>query len=93
VNTNKIEAINYWSCPKTLERLCGFLGLIGYYRKFVENYENNVSLLTTLLKKNTFVRNDVVERVFHTLKESMCAMLLVVPSFTKTLSWNVVPLE
>ena len=38
VDPKKIEAMQYWPHPKTLKRLCGFLGLTSYYRKFVKNY-------------------------------------------------------
>jgi hypothetical protein len=39
VDPKKIEAIQNWPRPKTLKIFCGFLGLTGYYRKFVHNYE------------------------------------------------------
>jgi hypothetical protein len=54
VDPNKIEAMQDWPCPKTLKRLHGFLGLIGYYHKFVKNYGKIVAPLTTLLKNNSF---------------------------------------
>jgi hypothetical protein len=38
VDSNKIMAMMVWSIPKTLKNLGGFLGLIGYYHKFVQNY-------------------------------------------------------
>jgi hypothetical protein len=39
VDLNKIKAMMDWSIPKTLNNLRGFLGLIGYYRKFVQTME------------------------------------------------------
>jgi hypothetical protein len=47
----KIEAIQDWPHLKTLKSLCGFLGLIGYYCKFVKNYGKIAAPLTALLKK------------------------------------------
>jgi hypothetical protein len=50
----KIEAMKDWPHPKTLKSLCGFLGLIGYYRKFVHNCGKISAPLISLLKKNAF---------------------------------------
>ena len=38
VDPNKIKAKMKWTIPKTLNNLRGFLGLMGYYHKFVKNY-------------------------------------------------------
>jgi hypothetical protein len=85
VDPKKIEAMQDWPHPKTLKILCGFLGLTGYYRKFVKNYENISSPLTTLLKKNSFTWTLVVAQDFQTLKTAMCTTLvLALPDFTKT---------
>jgi hypothetical protein len=52
VNPKKLEVIRYWNLPRTLK--CGFLGLTGCYRKFLNNYGNIVVPLISLLKNNSF---------------------------------------
>ena len=54
VDPNRIKSIKEWKIPTTLKHLQGFLGLKGYYRKFVKNYGRIAVPLTTLLKKDAF---------------------------------------
>ena len=85
MDPKKIEAMQNWPRPKTLKSLCGFLGLIGYYRKFVQNYGKSVAPLTTLLKKNAFSWTPTTDQSFQALKEAMCTTLvLALLDFTKT---------
>jgi hypothetical protein len=85
VDPKKIEAMQDWPHPKTLKRFCGFLGLTGYYRKFVKNYGNIAAPLTTLLKKNSFTWTPAAAQDFQTLKMAMCTTLvLALLDFTKT---------
>jgi hypothetical protein len=50
VDPKRIEPMQYWPHPKTLKSLRGFLGLTGYYRKFVNNYENIAAPLVGQLR-------------------------------------------
>ena len=85
VDPKKIEAMKDWPHPKNLKILHGFLGLTGYYRKFVKNYGNIATPLTALLKKNSFTWTPAIAQAFQTLKMAMCTTLvLAFPDFTKT---------
>jgi hypothetical protein len=85
VDPKNIEAMQDWPHPKTLKILRGFLGLIGYYRKFIKNYGKIATPLTTLLKKNSFTWTLVAAQDFQTLKTTMCTTsVLALPDFTKT---------
>jgi hypothetical protein len=85
VDPKNIDAMQDWPHPKTIKILRGFLGLIGYYRKFVKNYGKTSTPLTALLKKNSFTWTPATAQAFQTLKMAMCTTpVLTLPDFTKT---------
>jgi hypothetical protein len=85
VDPKQIKSMQDWPHPKTLKSLCGFLGLTGYYRKFVWNYGNISSLLTSLLKNNAFTWTLATDHSFQALKHVMCLTpVLTLPNFTNT---------
>jgi hypothetical protein len=85
VDPKKIEAMQDWLHPKTLKSLHGFLGLTGYYHKFVKNYGKIATPLTALLKKNSFTWTTAIAQAFQTLKMAMCTTpVLALLDFTKT---------
>jgi hypothetical protein len=85
VDPNKIESMKDWTRPKNLKILCVFLGLTGYYRKFVWNYGNIATPLTSLLKNNAFTLTLVVDHAFQSLKYDMCSThVLALPDFMNT---------
>ena len=73
-----------WSRPTTMKALRGFLGLIGYYRKFVQNYGVISKPKTDLLKKGGFNWGSKVEEAFENLKGAMSKVsVLGLPDFDK----------
>lgn len=54
----KIQAMLNWPIPKTLRSFRGFLGLTGYYKKFVRDYKKISKSLTNLLRKGAFHWDD-----------------------------------
>jgi hypothetical protein len=85
VDPYKIKAMMDWTIPKTLKNLRGFMGLAGYYRKFVRHYGRIETPLMTLTKKDEFSWTLEATKAFEQLKEVMCkALILTTPYFTKT---------
>ena len=80
-----IQSITKFPTPKNIKSLRGFLGLIGYYHKFVKNYESISFPLTYLLKKKSFVWNEEATLAFSLLKDVISSTLVLETSnFGKT---------
>lgn len=76
--------VEAWPRTRTLRALRGFLGLTGYYRKFIAGYDAVAAPLTALLKGAAFSWNDEAEQVFLDLKCAlMSAPLLQLPDFSR----------
>ena len=69
VDHSKVEDISQWSRPTNAKEVRSFLGLAGYYRRFVEGFSKISMPLTQLTKKNTkFVWTPECEKSFEELK-------------------------
>ncbi|GJT06760.1 putative nucleotidyltransferase, ribonuclease H [Tanacetum coccineum] len=73
VDPSKIEAVKNWKAPRTPTEVRSFLGLAGYYRRFIENFSKIAKSLTILTQKSkTFDWGEEQELAFQTLKDKLC---------------------
>jgi hypothetical protein len=81
----KVQSVRTCPHPASCKELRGFLGLAGYYRKFVRNFGLIAKPLTNLLKKGiVFVWTPEHQTAFVTLKQALLsARVLALPNFTK----------
>ncbi|GJR44130.1 reverse transcriptase domain-containing protein [Tanacetum coccineum] len=81
VDPSKIEAIKNWKTPTTPSEIRSFLGLAGYYRRFITNFSKIAKPLTSLTQKNQkYVWGVEQEEAFQTLKNNLCdAPILTLP--------------
>ncbi|KAL0557203.1 hypothetical protein IC582_005721 [Cucumis melo] len=81
VDPAKIEAVTGWTRPSTVSEVRSFLGLAGYYRRFVENFSRIATPLTQLTRKGApFIWSKACEDSFQNLKQKLAtAPVLTVP--------------
>ncbi|GJV04818.1 putative reverse transcriptase domain-containing protein [Tanacetum coccineum] len=77
----KIESIKDWASPKSPTEIRQFLGLAGYYRRFIEGFSKIAKPMTKLTQKKVkFEWGDKQETAFQLLKQKLCsAPILALP--------------
>ncbi|KAK1618755.1 hypothetical protein QYE76_024272 [Lolium multiflorum] len=85
VDPAKIKTVAEWKVPTTQTEVRAFLGLAGYYRRFVEGFSSIARPMTQLLKKDKkFDWTDKCEESFQKLKARLTtAPILIMPDITK----------
>ncbi|KAK6139569.1 hypothetical protein DH2020_026686 [Rehmannia glutinosa] len=69
VDPAKIEAVIEWSAPRNANEVCSFLGLAGYYRRFIEGFSKTATPMTRLTRKGEkFLWNEKCETSFQDIQ-------------------------
>ena len=67
-----------WKAPTNVSEVCSFLGLVGYYKKFVEGFLKIATPLTNLLKKDQkFEWSDTCQHSFEELRQRLTTTLVL----------------
>nr|GEX81014.1 putative reverse transcriptase domain-containing protein [Tanacetum cinerariifolium] len=85
VDPTKIECIKDWASPKTPTEIRQFLGLAGYYRRFIEGFSKIAKSMTKLTQKGIkFDWGEKEENAFQLIKQKLCsALILALPEGSK----------
>ena len=86
VDPSKVQDVLNWKQPKTVTHIRSFLGLAGYYRRFIKNFSKIARPMTQLLKKEKkFEWSEDCEASFQILKDLLTkAPVLVLPDIHKS---------
>ncbi|WVZ94102.1 hypothetical protein U9M48_040039 [Paspalum notatum var. saurae] len=85
VDPSKVKDVLNWKQPETVLEIRSFLGLTGYYRRFIKDFSKTAKPMTSLTKKNAkYVWSSNCEEAFQTLKKLLTsAPVLAQPDITK----------
>nr|GFB73269.1 putative reverse transcriptase domain-containing protein [Tanacetum cinerariifolium] len=85
VDPAKIESIKDWASPKTPTEICQFLGLAGYYRRFIKGFSKITKSMTKLMQKGIkYDWGKKEENAFQLIKQNLCSVpILALPEGSK----------
>ncbi|GJZ44825.1 hypothetical protein Tco_0592421 [Tanacetum coccineum] len=93
VDPAKIEAVKNWASTTTPTEVRQFLGLSGYYRRFIKDFLKIAKSLTELTQKNKkYIWEENQESAFQLLKQKLCEAPMHYQKETMTLSFTVIHL-
>ena len=81
VDPETVEVVMSWERPKSVFEIRSFLGLVGYYRRFIKDFSRLAAPMTRLTQKEVkFELNGLCEEVFQELKRRLTSTpILIVP--------------
>ena len=93
VDPEKVEVVMSWERPKSVFEICSFLGLSGYYRRFIEDFSRIAAPMTRLTRKKVnFEWDDRCDEAFQELKRRLTlAPILIVPNRGQGTQYIVMP--
>ena len=75
----KVEVVISWERPKSVFEILSFLGLAGYYRRFIEDFSRLAVPMTKLTRNEVkFEWNDLCEKAFQELKRRLTTALILI---------------
>jgi hypothetical protein len=88
VDPGKVQDVLNWKPPTNVSEIRSFLGLAGYYRRFIEGFSKLAKPMTALLEKNAkYVWSDKCQTNFDELKKRLTtALVLILPDLSKNFS-------
>ena len=86
VDPSKVQEVMDWKPPTSVHQIRSFLGLAGYYRRFIPDFSRIAKPMTELLKKGVKYNWDVkCDEAFHTLRAHLTiALVLAQPDNSKS---------
>jgi len=91
VDPAKVEAVVKWESPKSTTEIKSFVGLAGYYKRFIKGFSKIVALLTQLTRKDQpFTWMDKCEESFQELKRRLTSAPILVSLMLVNLSRSIV---
>ena len=80
VDLEKVEAVISWERPELVFEIRSFLGLAGYYMRFIKDFSRLTAPMTRLTRKEVkFEWNDLCEEAFEFKRRLTSALILIVP--------------